>query len=149
MSIHMLNYLARHGYLVPAYGRSGRRGKTRYYSYRDLVIARLVQRLLNAGLEISRLKQGIRRLKKHPNLTHRDPQKELSLLATDGNSLFFLEREDTLLDLTRHGQLAFAFVLDVTSAQADVKQKLSDEQLAHFAMYNLPLKYIDASTGRR
>src|SRR6266487_4654002 len=79
MSIHMLNYLAREGYLVPTYFRSGRRGKPRYYSYRDLVIARLVQRLLDAGLEISRLKEGIQRLPQDPRWSSKNPEKTLRL----------------------------------------------------------------------
>jgi DNA-binding transcriptional MerR regulator len=137
----MLNYLARQGYLVPTYVRSGRRGKTRYYSYRDLVIARLVQKLLDAGLEISRLKEGIQRLPRDSRWSSRNPEKALRMLATDGTSLFFLEENDTLLDLTQQGQLTFAFVLDVTAAQAEVKQKLTGEQLANYRLINRPLKY--------
>lgn len=141
ISIHMLNYLARYGYLVPTYHRSGRRGKTRYYSYRDLVIARLVKKLLDAGLEISRLKQGIQRLRRHSHWSSRETGAQLRLLATDGSRLFFLERRDTLLDLTQNGQLAFAFVLDIALAQADVRRELSAEQLANFALVNRPLRF--------
>jgi hypothetical protein len=63
------------------------------------------------------------------------------MLATDGSSLFFLGENDTLLDLTQQGQLTFAFVLDVAAAQAEVKQKLSAEQLANYRLTNRPLKY--------
>jgi len=141
MSVHMLNYLAREGYLVPTYIRSGRRGKTRYYSYRDLVIARLVQKLLDAGLEISRLKRGIRRLRSHSRWCTENPERALRMLATDGASLFFPEESGTLIDLTRSGQLAFSFVLDVGAAQADVKKKLRGEQLANFSLNNRRLRY--------
>jgi DNA-binding transcriptional MerR regulator len=137
----MLNYLARQGYLVPTYVRSGRRGKTRYYSYRDLVIARLVKKLLDAGLEISRLKEGITKLPQNSRWSSQAPERALRMLATDGSSLFFLGENDTLLDLTQQGQLTFAFVLDVAAAQAEVKQKLSAEQLANYRLTNRPLKY--------
>ena len=89
MSVHMLNYLAREGYLIPAYEQSGRRGKTRYYSYRDLVIARLLQKLLDAGVELSRLKDGIKKLATHRSWSSLNPHKAFRMLATDGRNLFF------------------------------------------------------------
>jgi DNA-binding transcriptional MerR regulator len=142
----MLNYLARHGYLVPNYGGSGPRGRTRYYSYRDLVVARVVQKLLDVGLEISRLKTGISSLSQHPAWSSDVPEKALRMLATDGHSLFFLEPAGTLIELTQQGQLAFAFVLDVAAAQAEVKKNLSAQQLAHFTLHNRARKY---ATPRR
>jgi DNA-binding transcriptional MerR regulator len=141
MSTHMLNYLARYGYLVPTYFRSGRRGKTRYYSYRDLVIARLVQKLLDAGLELSRLKDGLKKLPRDENWSDAGPQRNLRLLATDGKNLYFLQARDTLLDLTRHGQLAFAFVLDISAARQDVELQLTADQLAGFTFANRRIKY--------
>lgn len=45
LSLHMVNYLAREAYLSPAYAGEAARGKVRYYSYRDLVVARIVQHL--------------------------------------------------------------------------------------------------------
>jgi DNA-binding transcriptional MerR regulator len=141
MSVHMLNYLARHGYLVPTYARSNRRGKTRNYSYRDLVIARIVQRLLDSGLEISRLKGGITKLAQGGNWHSESPEKALRMLVTDGRSLFFFEGNGTLLDLTRQGQLTFAFVLDVAAAQAEVERNLTPEQLANFSLRNRSLRF--------
>ncbi|MFL9840473.1 MerR family transcriptional regulator [Sphingomonas sp. ST-64] len=131
LSVHMLNYLARHTYLKPAYGSAGR-GSVRYYSYRDLIIARIIARLLAAGLEISRLKKGIASLVRDPNLSTGDAQKDLRLLATDGSALFFVERDGGLRDLTKDGQLAFAFVLDVGIARDEVVAQMSDEELRYF-----------------
>lgn len=139
LSVHMLNYLARHSYLKPAYGSAGR-GSVRYYSYRDLVIARIIARLLSAGLEISRLKKGIANLVKDPNLSTGDAQKDLRLLATDGNALFFVERDGGLRDLTKDGQLAFAFVLDVGMARDEVVAKMSEEALRHFSLQKRRLR---------
>jgi DNA-binding transcriptional MerR regulator len=141
MSVHMLNYLARQGYLIPAYEQSGRRGKTRYYSYRDLVIARLVQKLLDGGIELSRLKEGIKKLATHKTWSSTNPDKTFRMLATDGKNLLFVEEEGTVVDLTKNGQLTFAFVLDVAAARDEVKRKLNQEQLANFNLRNLRIKY--------
>ena len=63
------------------------------------------------------------------------------MLATDGRNLFFVEEDGTILDVTRNGQLTFAFVLDVAAAQDEVKRKLNQEQLANFTLLNRRLKY--------
>ncbi|MEN2793662.1 MerR family transcriptional regulator [Sphingomonas oligophenolica] len=140
LSVHMLNYLARQGYLIPTYGGDGRRGRVRYYSFRDLVVARLVKRLLDGGLEISRLKNGISKLTHEPRWTAATPEKQLRMLATDGVSLFFVDSDGAIADLTRNGQLAFAFVLDVAVAQAEVRDRLTQDQLNHYSLRNLKLK---------
>lgn len=139
LSVHMLNYLARHSYLKPAYGSAGR-GSVRYYSYRDLVVARIIGRLLKAGLEISRLKKGISNLVRDPNLSTGDVQKDLRLLVTDGNALFFVERDGGLRDLTKGGQLAFAFVLDVGIARDEVLAQLSEDERRYFTLEKRKLR---------
>ena len=141
MSYHMLNYLSREGYLVPHYGKTGQRGRTRYYSYRDLVIARLVQRLLDCGLEIKRLKKDLKKLSRHPHWSEGRSSKELGLLATDGRRLFFVEGDNKVLDLTGNGQMAFAFVLDVVAARNDVEASLTLDQKRDFDLINRPIKY--------
>lgn len=135
LSVHMLNYRARHGYLVPHYGGSGERGHVRYYSFRDLVVARLVKPLLDTGLEIGRLKCGIAKLCSEPRWTG-STGSTIRMLATNGEKLFFVNPNGSLRDLTHDGQLAFAFLLDVGSAQRDVQQCLPEDQLAHFTMRN-------------
>lgn len=147
MSVHMLNYLAREGYLLPTYPQSRRRkpvrGKLRYYSYRDLVIAKIVQRLLDGGLELSRLKEGIRKLGRNPAWQAPNQPKTVRSLATDGQNLYLLDDQGRLTDLTRQGQLAFFFVLDVASAQDDVRRKMDKEQLESFTLENRPIRFAE------
>ena len=53
LSVAMIDYLSRSNLLRPSYGdTSGGRGKVRYYSYRDVVIARLIQRLREGGVKL-------------------------------------------------------------------------------------------------
>jgi DNA-binding transcriptional MerR regulator len=141
MSIHMLNYLARQGYLVPHYFKSGKRGRTRYYSYRDLVIARLVQSLLDAGLELKRLKDGLKKLSNNRHWSDNNSQRDVKLLATDGRDLFFVQGRSTVVDLTNNGQMAFAFVLDVSAARRDVESRMSDEHLRGFDLSNRRIRF--------
>jgi DNA-binding transcriptional MerR regulator len=147
LSVHMVNYLAREGYLTPAYDQGHIRGKTRYYSYRDLVVARIVQRLREIGLELKRLKPAIKLLSSSETWLSAGKERAISLLATDGKTLFYPDERGALIELTRGGQRSFAFVLDVAKAQAEVKRRLTRKQLDRFEIRNRPLKF-DTSDSR-
>jgi hypothetical protein len=92
-------------------------------------------------LELSRLKAGLQRFQRSRHWSDGDPQKILRLLATDGRNLYFLQGKNTLLDLTKHGQLTFAFVLDVAAAKRQVEQQLTDQQRAGFSLRNREIRY--------
>jgi DNA-binding transcriptional MerR regulator len=148
LSVHMINYLAREGYLVPTYAEHQVRGKVRYYSYRDLVVARIVQRLRDVGIELKRLKRGIQLLSSDSTWLKAGRVRSVSLLGTDGKRLFFPDENGSLIELTREGQRSFAFVLDVARAQSEVKRHLSQRQIELFELRNQPLQIDErASTS--
>lgn len=140
LTLAMVNYLVRKGYLVPSYQRDGGRGKVRYFSFRDLVIARIIQKLALSGLELTRLKKGIQMLQETHFWLEKGRDRTLSLLATDGVSLFVPDENGSLHDLARRGQMAFTFLLDVNAAREEVRANLSPKQREHFSMRNRPLR---------
>jgi DNA-binding transcriptional MerR regulator len=152
LSVHMINYLAREGYLVPTYAQAHVRGRVRYYSYRDLVVARIVQRLRDVGIELKRLKRGIQSLSSDETWFKAGRARSISMLATDGKRLFYPDEKGSLMELTGEGQRSFAFVLDVARAQSDVKRHLSQRQIELFELRNLPLQIDErrstSGTGR-
>ncbi|TPL96421.1 MerR family transcriptional regulator [Mesorhizobium sp. B2-3-11] len=139
LSLHMVNYLAREAYLTPAYPGKGTRGTVRYYSYRDLVVAKLVQHLREAGIELKRLKEAISELSRSHWHT-KDKKGALGFVATDGHKLFFPDSDGALTELTSDGQRAFAFVLDLQMAEKDVKSHLKGRRLLLFSLENKPLR---------
>lgn len=145
LSGHMVNYLVREGYLSPTYQRRRVRGKVRYYSYRDLVIARIIQRLAAAGVELKRLKQALRILKNDPRWNGEAP---IDLLATDGRQIFFQQPNGFLVEVATN-QHAFAFVLNVRLATDDLKRRMSAAKREQFSLKNEPLVYAAAITSRR
>jgi DNA-binding transcriptional MerR regulator len=147
LSVHMINYLAREAYLTPTYGQDHVRGRVRYYSYRDLVVARIVQRLREVGIELKRLKRGIQLLSSDATWLKAGRIRSVSLLGTDGKKLFFPDANGALIELTREGQRSFAFVLDVARAQSEVKRQLSEKQVELFELRNRPLQIEDLSSG--
>ena len=91
----MIDYLRQQNFLRPAYeGGKGTRGKIRYYSYRDLVIARLVQRLRETGVQLGRLKTAIRALNDHPDwVAQGDPVEKIRWLLSDGKRMFLRNQD--------------------------------------------------------
>lgn len=129
----MINFLIRQGYLQPSYRedydlptRSKRqpRGNTRYFSYRDLLIAKTIQRLVDAGVQLVRVKEALKELRedKHWLATTRGVTVErvISWLVTDGKDIYL--RDDTgFLEVLRKGhQRAFSFVIEMKSIRSAV-----------------------------
>ncbi len=151
ISLHMLDYLYRMGYLQPAYvppGTPGVRGKVRYYSYRDLVVARTIQRLRETGVELARLKAAMQTLARYNTWKKSaDDTTPLRWLVTDGKEVFLRDADGFLDQLRPNGQRSFGFVVSLTNIQNEVKILIPEEKRGQFSMRNKP--FPDSSAERR
>lgn len=121
---YMVDYLCRTGVLTPSGHRERpRRGSSRLYTFGDLVILRVLSHLLQAGIEVRKLKEALATLRsKHPEITPTSlPGK---YLVTNGESLFFRARRNVVEDLTRDGQIVFAFVVEMRKVRDDVRARV-------------------------
>ncbi len=115
----MLDYLHRMGIVRPQYAATPGKGKRRHYSYTDLVVLRLVARMLEQGLSVKRLKASLAELRKQ--VTVLDSDKAASLfLVTDGKSAYWKKTPNEVVDLTASGQFAFSFVLNARQIHSEV-----------------------------
>lgn len=150
LSLPMIDYLARIGFLRPAYDLTSRtRGRVRYYSYRDLVVARTVQRLREAGLQLGRLKAAINYLSREeiwPPLTNGSANANLKWLVTDGKEVLIRNEDGFLDELKPAGQRSFAFVISLQNIQHEVFTLIPDEKRVHFSMKNEP--FLEAPVSR-
>ncbi len=107
----MLDYLTREGFISPSFSTKRGRGIRRIYSFGDLVTLRVIAQLLLSGIEIRRLRRGLRNLQKRM-VDAKPGDLPFRFLVTDGAEVFF---RDTISveSLTRDGQFAFAFLIDV------------------------------------
>ena len=120
----MVDYLCRSGIVVPSALSSPGRGRKRLYTLGDLIVLRALNRLLKSGLPVSRLKKGLQTLRKR--LKNQRPDSAIvKYLITDGRSVFFEDDPGVFTDLTADGQMAFAFIVDLSQAKADVLRKMS------------------------
>jgi DNA-binding transcriptional MerR regulator len=120
----MLNYLTREGFVVPSGSSKRGRGNKRYFTFGDLVTLRVISKLLRSGIEIKRLWRGLRALRKKV-ANSRPGQLPFRFVVTDGTDSFF-ESAGSLESLTRNGQLAFLFLIDLDRCDHDIGTKVKN-----------------------
>ncbi len=103
----------------------GRPGKRRKYSFRDLVVLRVVVTLKANGLSLQRIGRAWNYLKRQGV----DPGDVK--IVSDGASIFSVEADD-LLDLLQAGQLAFFVELDKLTRKVDEDETLFELNRAQF-----------------
>lgn len=145
LSLPMIDYLLREGLLRPSYSsETGCRGKVRYYSYRDLVVARRIQRVRDGGVQLGRLKSAIQTLCRDvPCVAQENPTECLNWLITDGNEVFLRNYDGFLDTVTGSGQRAFAFVINLKSLEAEVRGLVPAAQRPHFNIENSSLIFAN------
>lgn len=123
---YMLDYLHRTGIVRPSRSASPGRGRRRLYTFRDLVLLRSVNHLLRRGLPVRKLKLAIDTMrKKFQDISldgHVGPDR---YVVTDGTSAYLVEREGKIIDLTKNGQMAFVFMLDVETIRNEVAEQVA------------------------
>lgn len=103
----------------------GRPGKRRKYSFRDLVMLRVVVTLKANGLSLQRIGRAWNYLRRQ-GVDPRDVK-----LVTDGGTVFSVET-DNLLDLLQEGQLAFFVELDKLTRKVERDESLFELNQAQF-----------------
>lgn len=137
----MLNYLDRMGYLQAAYAEPNERvrGKVRYYSYRDLVVARTIQHLRDTGVELARVKTAIQTLARDETWLPGKARKganPLRWLVADGKKVW-LEHDDGFIDELRpNGQRAFGFIISLENIQNEVRERIPKGKRDGYSMQN-------------
>lgn len=146
LSVHMVNYLARHDYLVPHHDRVARSGAVRYYSYRDVIVARLIHRLLETGVPLKRVKAALALMHGSEFWERLGRQDTVALLVSNGSAIMMPQPNGTLLELPEGRQLAFGFLVNASEAQAEVLKRLSPLHRSNFSLKNEPLLFVEQST---
>jgi DNA-binding transcriptional MerR regulator len=115
-TVAMLDYLERSGVFVRERGEK-RRGKGRRYTFRDLLVLKVIKALLDHGTSVAALRKALTefqsaRWKAEPTVLE-DSLGGLRYLIASGGSVYFAHNTDILVDLSNRGQLAFSFILDL------------------------------------
>lgn len=124
LSIDMVNYLSRYEIVVPSGNGTRGRGAARKYTYTDLILLRVIAKLLSQGISVLRLRQSFTALQKRTG--NMNNVANMKYLLTDGYNVYFSDR--TALEILESGQMVFAFVLELSSLRAEVDGKIEIER---------------------
>jgi DNA-binding transcriptional MerR regulator len=106
ISYRQLDYWARTGLVVPSIRDASGSGTQRLYSFRDLVVLKVVKSLLDAGVSLRNIRRAIDTLRAHgvadlAGLT----------LISDGTTVYECRSAEEVVDLLQGGQGVFGIAI--------------------------------------
>lgn len=125
LSLVMVNYLCRHKMVVPTGGARRGHGRARQYTYADVLLLRVIQKLLAQGISVLRLKKCLNVLQRNGGQLHILTKR---YVATNGIDIYF--GNGTILEQVGSGQLAFAFIIELRSLRHEVARLLPARKTA-------------------
>ena len=118
ITYRQLDYWARTGLLVPSIRNAEGSGTQRLYSFRDILLLRVVKRFLDVGISLQQIRVAI----VHLTARGTDALTELTLVS-HGFSVYEVTSANELYDLTRGGQ--GMFMISVSSVWRELEGTLS------------------------
>lgn len=115
----MLDYLCREKILVPSTPGKRGRGNPRKYSFGDVVMLRVLARLLKSGVAVKRLKKALISLRHYQSKISQDSL-PAQYLVTDGSRVYLRNDKRALLDMDGSEQMSFLFVLELEQVRREV-----------------------------
>jgi DNA-binding transcriptional MerR regulator len=141
ITYRQLDYWARTGLVVPEIRSASGSGSQRLYSFRDILILKVIKRLIYAGISLQQIRTAIEHLRKRgvQDLTQ-------VTLMSDGVSVFECTSDDEVIDLLRGGQGVFGIALG--RVWRDIEGTLSKLPAEH-AELDEPRQVPDELSERR
>jgi DNA-binding transcriptional MerR regulator len=106
ISYRQLDYWARTGLVEPSVRPAHGSGSQRLYSFRDILVLKVVKRLLDLGISLQQIRLAVQHLRDRGT----DDLAEVTLMS-DGVSVYELTSPDEVVDLLKGGQGVFGIAL--------------------------------------
>src|SRR4030095_11160970 len=106
ISYRQLDYWARTGLVTPSIRDASGSGTQRLYSFRDMVVLKVVKRLLDAGVSLQNIRKAIDALRSRgvADLA------EITLIS-DGTTVYECRSPEDVVDLLQGGQGVFGIAI--------------------------------------
>lgn len=106
ITYRQLDYWARTGLVEPTVRTAHGSGSQRLYAFRDILVLKLVKRLLDTGISLQQIRVAIQQLHEHGvrDLT------QITLMS-DGASVYLCTSADEVIDLLGRGQGVFGIAV--------------------------------------
>ncbi len=106
ISYRQLDYWARTGLVEPTVREASGSGSQRLYGFRDILVLKLVKRLLDTGISLQQIRTAVGQL--HAAGVHDLSQ---TTLMSDGVSVYLCTSNDEVIDLVSRGQGVFGIAV--------------------------------------
>jgi len=106
ISYRQLDYWARTGLVEPTVRGASGSGSQRLYGFRDILVLKLVKRLLDTGISLQQIRTAVAQL-------HEAGVRDLAqtTLMSDGASVYLCTSNDEVIDLVSRGQGVFGIAV--------------------------------------
>ena len=136
ITYRQLDYWARTGLVEPSVREASGSGTQRLYGFRDILVLKVVKKLLDAGVSLPNIRTAISSL----GMRGTDELAQLTLIS-DGTTVYECTSADEMVDLLQGGQAVFAIA--VGRQVRDVEGTLS-QLPGERAERDLPISADDA-----
>ena len=130
ITYRQLDYWARTGLVEPSVRTAAGSGSQRLYSFRDILVLKVIKRLLDTGVSL----QNIRTAVEHLRESGVDDLAQVTLMS-DGASVYECRSQDEVIDLVQGGQGVFGIA--VGRVWREVEGSLAE----------LPREHVDGTPG--
>jgi DNA-binding transcriptional MerR regulator len=106
ITYRQLDYWARTGLLQPSVRSASGSGSQRLYSFRDILVLKIVKRLLDTGVSLQQIRTAVEHLRERGV----DDLAQITLMS-DGASVYECTSADEVIDLVQGGQGVFGIAV--------------------------------------
>jgi DNA-binding transcriptional MerR regulator len=106
ITYRQLDYWARTGLVEPTVRSATGSGSQRLYSFRDILILKIIKRLLDAGISLQQIRTAVQHLRQRGT----DDLTRVTLMS-DGASVYECTSNDEVIDLLQGGQGVFGIAI--------------------------------------
>ena len=106
ITYRQLDYWARTGLVEPTVRTAGGSGTQRLYSFRDILLLKVIKRLLDAGISLQQIRTAVQ----HLTARGTDDLTRVTLMS-DGASVYECTSNDEVIDLLQGGQGVFGIAI--------------------------------------
>ena len=106
VTYRQLDYWARTGLVEPSVRAATGSGTQRLYSFRDILLLKIIKRLLDAGVSLQQIRTAVQHLRERGT----DDLTQVTLMS-DGASVYECRSADEVIDLLQGGQGVFGIAI--------------------------------------
>ncbi len=131
ISYRQLDYWARTGLVEPTVRTAGGSGTQRLYSFRDVLLLKVIKSLLDAGVSLQQIRTAVQHLRERGT----DDLTRVTLMS-DGASVYECRSADEVIDLLQGGQGVFGIAIggvwrEIEGSLADLPSERAAREDSH------------------